>query len=108
MAQLKDYKLRVRKVLHANESARNNDWSLFAHYINTFHSTRISRDTEDKKCIRLEELRTMPSMETLIRARRLIQNEDGEYLPTIPEVLKKRGIKQRNYSDVEVREAQTV
>lgn len=106
--QLKDFKPRVRKVLHEHESARNNDWSLFAWYISTYHSSRISRDTEDKKCIRLEELKTMPSMETLIRCRRLIQNEDGEYLPTAHDVLKRRGIKAKNYSDVEVREAQAV
>jgi len=106
--ELKQYKPRVRTILKKFKSARNSDWALFNHYVERFHKHHISRDSKNKKCIRLEELKKLPSAETIIRCRRLIQNDDRKYLPTLPEVRKRRRQRERNFRDAEIREAKKV
>lgn len=104
-SELKDYKEKVYAIMEKYEQARNNDWTLIAHYVNTYRYHLLFENEAKDKCVALKDLKKFPSAETIIRARRLIQNEDGVLLPTDPAVSKKRRIKEQNYRDAEVREA---
>lgn len=108
MAQLKDYKQKVRMVLEAHPQARNSDLTLMAHYLHTFRRHLVEYDSEGKPYLYLNKFKEMASPETLIRARRIIQNDDNEFLPTSPAVRKARRIKEENYRNAEVREAKAI
>ena len=105
MAELKTYKQKVARLLAKWERARNDDGVLYAHYINTYHPSYVHRDAEDKPYVRLEDLKNLASPDTINRCRQIIQNVDGLYLPTDPAVRKARKIKEENYRNCEVREA---
>jgi len=102
---LKTYKEKVHHILKTHENARNHDGSLVAHYVNTFHHNLVIKDSDGDAAIKLRNLKSMPSIESIIRSRRLVQNDDGEFIPTIPAVIKARQIKEKNYREAEVREA---
>lgn len=105
MAELKTYKQKVARVLAKWESARNNDGSLYAHYVNTYCPSLVRKDEDGKPSIRLEDMKHLPSPDTVGRCRQIIQNVDNLYLPTDPKVRKARKIKEENYTNCEVREA---
>lgn len=106
MAELKTYKERVRSILELHESARNNDGSLYACYINKYHHGLVKQDMYGKNSsILLNDFKHFPPMENIRRSRQLIQNGDNEYLPTDPKVRKARRIKEENWTNCEVREA---
>jgi len=104
MAELKTYKQRVRVILERYEKARNNDGSLYAYYILTYHKHMLEGEGNEVS-IKLKYLKDLPPMENIRRSRQLIQNGDNEYLPTDPAVRKARKIKEQNWRDCEVREA---
>lgn len=105
MARLATYKERVRILLEKYEKARNNDGTLLAYYINTYHKHLVIPDSDGEPSIKLRNLKHLPPIENIRRSRQLIQNTDGEYLPTDHMVCKARRIKERNWRDAEVREA---
>lgn len=105
MPELKTYKQRVAKVLEKYWGTRNDDRDLYAHYIYTFHPHYIQKDADGEPYIRLKDFRKLPSMESVRRARQIIQNDDGKFLPTSEEVRKERGMKEKDYFNAEVRHA---
>ncbi len=105
MRELKTYKQRVGEILRLSVDSRNDDGVLFAHYINKYHPELITESIYDQKCIELRNFTNLPPMENIRRSRQLIQNGDNQYLPTDEEVREARGIKEKNWTNVEVREA---
>ena len=105
MAELKTYKQKVEKILKDYEKARNCDGTLIAHYLNTYHNRLLHMDVDGDSCLKLKDFQHLPPFENIRRSRQIIQNDDGNYPPTDPEVIKARKIKERNWRDCEVREA---
>lgn len=103
--KLKNYKERVWSILEEHENARNNDLSLYAIYIWKYEKGKLADiDTENPK-LPLKNFQQMPPLSSIKRARRIIQNDDNEFLPTDEDVRKARKIKQENYEESEVEEA---
>ncbi len=105
---LKHYKDKVRKILETKEGARNDDGVLLAYMIRDHAGEFVQKDADGRMCIRLKDLGEITAkvnFESVRRSRQLVQNEDGEFLPTDPGVIKERKIKEKNYRDCEVREA---
>lgn len=105
MAELKTFKQKVADILKEKPATRDSDSLLYAHYIYRFHNHLVRKDSEDKAVIRLADLDHLPPSETIRRCRQIIQNNDNLYLPTTLAVRKARKIKEENYRDAEVREA---
>lgn len=100
--KLKEMKLIVTGILKDEERARNCDkWLVFK----VLEKTGFAHMESDKVIIevKFEDLWLMPSLETSRRCRQEIQNTDGEYLPTDPQVLFHRRVKEdiirRYYAD---------
>jgi len=106
--ELKTYKQRVRVILERYPNARNNDGTLLAHYIKDFLPYMVQQDKEGEWSVKLKDIKSMPPLENIRRSRQLIQNDGGEFLPTDPEVIKARKIKEKNWRNAEVREAKEV
>lgn len=81
----KELKEQVRDVMEDKKGCRNSDRFLIWYFWNY----KEGLDIEDYDSV---QEGAQPS--TLIRKRREIQNEDGDLLPTKPEVLKQRKIKE--------------
>lgn len=105
MAELKRYKEKVYAILRDSEGARNNDGVLMAHYINIYHPDLVRTDEEGDKVIKLKSLKMLPPFENIRRVRQIIQNVNNEFLPTDASVRKNRRIKEANWREYEVREA---
>lgn len=105
MSELKDYKEKVYRILEKYPPSRDSDWRLLANYIYIFKRKLVTRDEQGIECIALENLRYLPPVESITRARRIIQNDDNNFLPTSEKVRKQRRIKEENYTQAEVREA---
>lgn len=105
MSELKTTKQKVEKILKEFEKARNSDGTLIAHFLNTFSKKYVHNDKDGEPCIKLRDFKNLPSFENIRRSRQIIQNDDGNYPPTDPEIIKKRNIKEKNWRDCEVREA---
>ena len=108
--RLKDVKIKVRSIMEEFPETRNSDGVLFAEFIFKHCKNLVRKDGESKSdaVLPLRYFRYLPSLETVRRSRQLIQNDDGEFLPTDPNITKLRRIKQMNYQDAEVREAKAV
>ena len=106
MPELKTYKKRVHHILKIFPNARNSDGTLLAHYIATFEKRLIIDDVNGEPSIKLRNLKHLPPIENLRRSRQIIQNDNGDFLPTDIMVRKARGIKEKNWRECEVREAQ--
>lgn len=72
---------KVRHVLRNYEQARNNDDFLIWY---------IKRHLEDNNLNRFSEYSSSTNSETIRRNRAKVQNDDGDLLPTDPEVIEKR------------------
>lgn len=103
--ELKHYKEKVLTILRDNENARNNDGSLYAYFIQKYCKQYIVPDANGDPGVPLKNFRHLPPMETLGRCRRIIQNDNNLYLPTLASVRKERRIKEQNWREAEVREA---
>lgn len=79
-------KVLVEELLSADERCRNDDlWLIMQYWIHKQHIQLF---------VPFERLHEMTSAETITRVRREIQNRDMKFLPTDPEVLIKRKVKQ--------------
>lgn len=105
--RLKDYKGKVMGILRDVPDSRNNDGLLIAHFIHRFASQHLTKDANGEWAIPLKNLKHLPPFETIRRTRQIIQNDDHAYLPTILSVRKARSIKEENWRNWEVREAQS-
>lgn len=106
MAELKTYKQKVRYVLEFVPQTRNSDGLLIAHYINHFHRHMVMENQNGDKCVPLKYFNELPPFETIRRCRQIIQNVNGDFIPTDEKVIKGRGIKEENWRNAEVREAE--
>lgn len=80
----------VEEVLEEDTHARNSDLWLII---------QIWQKKQKIKCfIPFEELPNLASPETITRCRRKL-NEEGKYLPTNPQVLERRGIRQEEFRE---------
>jgi len=105
MAELKTYKQKVADILKEKPKTRDSDGLLYAHYIYRFHRSVVHTEENGTPYIRLADLSNLPPSETIRRCRQIIQNIDNLYLPTSEAVRKARQIKEENYREAEVREA---
>ena len=105
MPQLKFFKDKVRSILKRHEKTRNNDHRLLAQYVYEFRKGIISQTADGEPCVKLADFEKMPPSQTLVNNRKIIQNHDGEFIPTDPKVRKARRIKEKNIRNAEYREA---
>jgi len=84
ITELEQVGVLVEKILRDDERARNDDkWLIYKvmrQYTNIF--------------IPFEDFAKLPAFGTITRQRRMIQNKQGKYLPTIPEIIQKRHIRE--------------
>jgi len=83
-------KKRVYSILRKHKEARNNDIDLYNIYLNYFYPKLCRVDNEGCFYIRFKDLHLVTSIQTVIRFRAKIQNENRLFLPTEPEVIYKR------------------
>lgn len=105
MEELKGRAQKVYKIMDRHENARNNDWTLMAHYINTYYPKFTQTDANGDIVIKLKDLKYLPSWQSIRLSRQIIQNEHGLLLPTDEKVRKIRKIKEKDIRDCEWREA---
>lgn len=105
MSELKNFKSKVKYILENYENARNNDGSLYAHFIKIYCSKLIVTDGEGVDMLPLKNFKLLPPMENIRRCRQIIQNDNQMLQPTDPLVRKARKIKEQNFREAEVREA---
>lgn len=103
--ELKGRAHKVFKIMAEYPQARNNDWTLMAHYIHIYYFRLLQKDQDGDLVIKLKHLKELPSWQSIRLARQIIQNEKGLLLPTDPKVLKIRKIKEENIRNAEWREA---
>ena len=103
--ELKHYKEKVQKILEDHEQARNNDGTLIAYFVKKHCKTLLVVDPDGNEMLALKNFKNLPPMESIVRARRIIQNTNQILIPTDPRVSKARRIKEENYRNAEVREA---
>lgn len=91
---------RVNFVLSNYPKTRNNDWRLVFRVFEAMgYKYLTSAEWVDIK-IPLFEFERMPSYATIVRCRRKIQNDLGKFLPTSPNILIERRIREdhiKNY-----------
>lgn len=85
LEKFRTVKERVEYILSRYPQTRNNDMYLWIMYVRTF----VPELSKYIKFIPYEVFEKATPIETVTRARRKIQ-EEGRYLPTDPEVLRKR------------------
>lgn len=78
--------MKVRAILADHESARNNDGTLFAYFIQKHCKDLVMKLEDGTEVIPLKNFKKLPPMENLRRVRQIIQNENEMYEPTDPEV----------------------
>jgi hypothetical protein len=105
MPQLKHFKDKVRDVLSRHPKTRNNDHRLLAQYVYDYRRSLVSQTADGEPCVKLADFEKMPPSQTLVNNRKIIQNHEGEYLPTDPKVRRARQIKDANINNAEWREA---
>lgn len=76
----------VESMLRQYSFTRNDDLLMYKMFIMRVLSSH-------GKFISMKDLEGLPTPESLTRVRRKIQNEEYRYLPTDPEVMRKRAIK---------------
>lgn len=86
VGDLEDCEQVCRKIMQIDEDTRNDDLWLILQYWEHKDQIKIN--------IPKEKLFEMTPAETITRCRRKIQNSDGDLLPTLPQVLIRRGVKE--------------
>ena len=99
ITEFKNIKDLVEKILAQDERARNDDKWLTYRVFN-----EIARQHGTFVYIPFKLWEILPAFETVKRVRAKIQNEEGRYIPTDPEVLKKRRIRSKAIRDWAVEE----
>lgn len=91
----KEVKKMVIHCLHFYPETRNSDTELAIRLWKDFYNQHIYKD----EMIELEALHNVPSIKTISRVRRRVQNEEGRYLPTRLAVAKKRRISEEEWRE---------
>lgn len=79
----------VKNILIEFPETRNSDIALTIYIWQKFYGVEDSID--------LSRLYELPSQDNIKRVRAFIQNEQGLYLPTDPEIMRVRGIKEQEW-----------
>ena len=103
MKQLKEYKPRVYGILEKYPETRDCDKVLTAKYIELFHS-ELLLETSRGLSLPLINWTKLPPLDTILRNRRVIQNQEGKFLPSDPKIAKMRKQKELDYEYAEARE----
>lgn len=85
-------KNKVLYCLEHFEQTRNSDIELTIKIWETFHKQDLKQDALGNKVIYITKLFELPREDNIKRIRAKIQNEENKFLPTSPEIRKKRGI----------------
>ena len=81
----------IERVLSSNQRARNDDkWLIFSVWALQGCDLMTRR-------LGLEDIPTLFNPETIIRLRAQIQNKEGRFIPTAPDIALKRRIKEETY-----------
>ena len=90
----------VETVLRDVEDTRNSDVTLTLEVWKRYYPDHILNTSKgDKTGLFLESLYVLPREDNVKRIRAKIQNEEKKYLPTDPEVRKKRSISEEDWYD---------
>ena len=84
LQEFRTIKQQVEYLLENYPSTRNNDFYLLWLWLKIFKGLPLP-------WLDWKVFRDIPSISTVSRVRRKIQNEEGRFLPTDPEVLRERG-----------------
>ena len=89
----------VERVLENRPETRNNDVTLT---VWVWHSLRpdLFRRIDGDSYIRTKDLYELPREDNVKRLRAQIQNDEGRFLPTDPEVIKLRRRREERWRDV--------
>lgn len=90
--EIKTLEAKVRKVLAEDEKSRNSDIRLTQMIWWRFYQPKM-RQFEGKTYVGITDLFELPREDNIKRVRARIQNVEKKFLPTNPEVAKKRGWK---------------
>jgi len=91
MNEIETVKDKVKSLLEKDLRCRNDDKWLIWRYIRDVDKIDIY--------IPFDKFAEMTSFESIRRARAIVQNVDHELLPTNPDVIKRRGIKQQEWTE---------
>lgn len=93
-------KNRVYKILEKYPKARDSDIHLMLILWQVYFPSRVHRDGEDTpKYVYLRDIMDLPREDNIKRVRAIIQNVDGEFLPTSEAVAKQRKINAEVWRD---------
>mgnify|MGYP003394474774 CR=1 FL=1 len=82
----------TRLSLRNNPESRNDDKVLI---LDVWREQGLLTERDGKLMIRKSDVRLLAQPETITRVRRELQNDRGEFLPTNPQVLARRHIKEK-------------
>lgn len=91
---------RVESILSEEEYARNNDFYLIILDLKRYHYVKCYGHGDDKGhelWIRPKDLENVKSVETIRRCRQKIQNKYHKFMPTDPQIRKRRRIAESVY-----------
>ena len=102
MARPNTYEKNAFEILEKNEKARNNDGTLYAHYLKEYVHEFIRKDENGDEYVRLKDLQHIwckANPYNVIRTRQKIQSPDGlfKFLPTLPSIRKARKISEHDW-----------
>lgn len=100
MSRQNTLEAKIRHILARYEETRNDDVRLQVQLIDTFGSPAdiLWRPDFKDSMIRISALRTFRE-DHVKRVRAKIQNDDGDFLPTDPDIRKKRQISEDEWSE---------
>ena len=91
-SHIKTLRGQVERILEDVPETRNSDVLLMIHLWKAFYPEHLKTDEQGYSIIRLWDIQEMPREDNIKRVRAQIQNEEARFLPTLPDVAKKRGI----------------
>lgn len=91
--KLETLKAQVESCLREFSSTVNSDTKLTNAVIYKFYGSYLKKDAEGELTLRLKDRYFLPSDRSIARIRQAF-NANGKYLPTDPEVIKRRGEKE--------------
>jgi hypothetical protein len=94
---MKNLKDKVITILSQQEQSRNSDIILTQHIWYNYYQKYLFKSVDDRWSVRIGDLFNLPSQDNIKRIRAKIQNEEHKYLPTDPEIRKKRQIKEEEW-----------
>lgn len=91
-------KKRVHKILELYPKSRDSDVMLMLYLWQSYYPSRIHRENDESpKYVYLRDIMDLPREDNIKRVRAIIQNVDGEFLPTSKAVAKQRKINEETW-----------